>query len=94
MNKLSMTSVLLESHANADLKDNDGRTPLHHAVENGSLEVVRLLLEHGCTVDAKDNSGLTPFASMVAPKQRNRLRRRSQKMNAIMSLLQASVDQG
>ena len=38
-----------------------GNTPLHVAVEWGSLEVAMFLLEKGCTVDPTNELGQTPF---------------------------------
>jgi ankyrin repeat protein len=38
----------------ADAKDDDGRTALYWAAENGHESEVRLLLEHMVDVDAKD----------------------------------------
>ena len=37
---------LLKHMANADAKDNDERTALHRAAENGHEAVVQLLLKH------------------------------------------------
>ena len=45
--------------------DDGGKTPLHWASFNGSLEVVRLLLEHGADAEAKDNKGETALQIAV-----------------------------
>ena len=45
--------------------DNDGMTPLHHAVIGGHHKVVEILVEHmvkfGLNVDIPDKQGLTPY---------------------------------
>ena len=43
----AVVSLLLENHAQIDLADNDGITPLLMAAKNGHTEVVRLLLQAG-----------------------------------------------
>lgn len=42
-----------------ELRDEHGRTALHHATIRGSQRVVRLLLAAGAGVDARDNDGHT-----------------------------------
>jgi hypothetical protein len=42
-------------------KDDDGRTPLHHAVLGGHLDVVKYLESIGLDVNAKDNFDDTPL---------------------------------
>ncbi|KAL3278401.1 hypothetical protein HHI36_013728 [Cryptolaemus montrouzieri] len=44
-----------------NFKDTDGRTPLHYAVNNGNINVVRALLENGATVTQITNKGNTPL---------------------------------
>ena len=39
--------LLIEKGAELDSKDNDGRTPLSHAVSRGHEAVVKLLIEKG-----------------------------------------------
>ena len=50
---------LLEKGASADMQDQDGRTALHWAAENGHEAVVRTLLEKGASADIQDQSGRT-----------------------------------
>jgi len=50
----------------ADIGDEDGRTPLHLAVEMGLEEFVRLLLETlKVSTNVKDNNGLTPTMNAI-----------------------------
>jgi len=50
--------VLLEAGAQLDVKDGDGYTQLHCAVEQGHIDTVRLLLARGA-----DPSLMTPWGS-------------------------------
>lgn len=44
-----------------NLKDSEGRTPLHWAVDRGHANIVELLLNNHADVNAKDNEGQTPL---------------------------------
>ncbi|PIA48889.1 hypothetical protein AQUCO_01300054v1 [Aquilegia coerulea] len=44
-----------------NLKDSEGRTPLHWAVDRGHSDIVELLLSKNADVNAKDNEGQTPL---------------------------------
>lgn len=46
-------------------KDQDGRSPLHHACRSGRHETVILLLEAGAGLDSCDRQGLTPMEACV-----------------------------
>ncbi|MEE9370202.1 MAG: ankyrin repeat domain-containing protein, partial [Sedimentisphaerales bacterium] len=52
---------LLDSCADPDTKDENGRTPLHIAALYGRTEVVKLLLKHGGDVEARDNNNFSPL---------------------------------
>ena len=52
---------LLKEGADPNVRDEEGRTPLHHAVKDNRLDIVKLLVESGADVNAPDNYGLTPL---------------------------------
>ncbi|XP_065861477.1 acyl-CoA-binding domain-containing protein 1 [Euphorbia lathyris] len=49
----------IESGVSVNLKDSEGRAPLHWAVDRGHLNVVEVLVGSICDVNAKDNEGQT-----------------------------------
>ncbi|KAG6412767.1 hypothetical protein SASPL_125454 [Salvia splendens] len=51
----------IEIDAPLNLKDSEGRTPLHWAVDRGHLNITALLLNKNADVNAKDGEGLTPL---------------------------------
>lgn len=53
--------LLVQCHAAADQKRDDGYTPLILAAEKGYAPIVRLLLQHGAAVDLAENTGATPL---------------------------------
>lgn len=58
-NYILIVKTLLNYGANINAKNKKyGATPLHLAVEHGSLEVVYHLLERGAKLEEKDNEGL------------------------------------
>ena len=61
--KADYIRILIKAGADVNAKDNDGRTPLLHAVRwsDESTEIVTLLIEAGADVNAKDNDGWTPL---------------------------------
>jgi lysophospholipase len=56
---------LIESGADVNAGDYDGRTALHLAASEGRLEVVRLLVERGARIDARDRWGGTPLTDAL-----------------------------
>ena len=44
-----------------EAKDENGRTPLHKACQNGYLPVVQYLIEKGANIKAKDEYHWTPL---------------------------------
>jgi hypothetical protein len=55
-----IAQLLLQHGADVDARGNHCTTPLHMAVVNRRVEVVRVLLEHGANVDAENHEGKTP----------------------------------
>ncbi|KAK2992760.1 hypothetical protein RJ640_023273 [Escallonia rubra] len=51
----------VESGVSVDLKDSEGRTPLHWAVDRGHLNITEMLVNKSADVNAKDNEGQTPL---------------------------------
>ncbi|RDX66025.1 Acyl-CoA-binding domain-containing protein 2 [Mucuna pruriens] len=51
----------IENGVSVNLKDSEGRTPLHWAVDRGHLDVTELLVGRNVDVNAKDNDGQTPL---------------------------------
>ncbi|GER46727.1 acyl-CoA-binding domain-containing protein 1 [Striga asiatica] len=49
----------IESGVPLNIKDSEGRTPLHWAVDRGHLNVTALLLDKNADVNAKDDEGQT-----------------------------------
>ncbi|XP_057522102.1 acyl-CoA-binding domain-containing protein 1-like [Amaranthus tricolor] len=51
----------IENGISVNLKDSEGRTPLHWAVDRGHLPVIELLCIKDADTNAKDNEGQTPL---------------------------------
>ncbi|XP_059629007.1 acyl-CoA-binding domain-containing protein 1 [Cornus florida] len=51
----------IESGVTVNLKDSEGRTPLHWAVDRGHLSITELLVTRNADINAKDNEGQTPL---------------------------------
>lgn len=57
-------ALLLRKRVNVNIRDDEGRTLLFHAVScgyNEKSEMVKLLISHGADVNARDNLGKTPL---------------------------------
>lgn len=51
----------IESGVSVDLKDSEGRTALHWAVDRGHLNITEALVKEKAEINAKDNEGQTPL---------------------------------
>lgn len=51
----------IKNGVSVNLRDSEGRTPLHWAVDRGHLKVTELLTGMNADVNAKDNDGQTPL---------------------------------
>ncbi|MFC1765249.1 ankyrin repeat domain-containing protein [Planctomycetota bacterium] len=51
----------LAKEADVNAKDENGRTPLHFAVESAKNVIIEVLLDKGANINAKDKDGRTPL---------------------------------
>jgi ankyrin repeat protein len=58
---LRATELLLKHGASVNVADNEGRTPLHIAVETLRPDIAEVLIEAGARLDVEDNRGRTPM---------------------------------
>lgn len=61
-----MFNHLLELGADPNLRNTEGRTVLHQAVDCKELDTVLQLLTHAADVNASDNLGVSPLHLAVA----------------------------
>lgn len=59
--KIEIIQYLIEKSVNINAKNNNGLTPLHHAVRKSNLEIIKYLITKGAKVNEQDNNGYTPF---------------------------------
>lgn len=59
--KADIAEYLIRLGANANCREENGRTPLHDAANNGHLAVIEVLLRNGADIEARDNGGMTPL---------------------------------
>ncbi len=55
-------NLLKRRSTQIDYRDKNGNTPLHLAVRQNHLEMVKLLVEKGADMEAANNAGLTPLS--------------------------------
>ena len=68
---LSVMKYLVEElHADVNMRDNDGYTPLHHAAARGDNEMILYLVSKGADVTAVARSGQTTADMANGPVQR------------------------
>ena len=68
---LSVMKYLVEElHADVNMRDNDGYTPLHHAAARGDNEMILYLVSKGADVRAVARSGQTTVDMANGPVQR------------------------
>ncbi|MDQ7821452.1 MAG: ankyrin repeat domain-containing protein [Candidatus Eremiobacteraeota bacterium] len=53
-----------------NLKDRQGRTPLHYIGQGRSREMAELLISHGADTNARDSAGCTPLALVLKQSDR------------------------
>ena len=61
----TIVGVLLAAHGNPDVVDLEGRTALHHAVENKHYQAAMVLLQHGSNPDMIAFNGDTPLTLAI-----------------------------
>lgn len=59
-NRLDCVVALLANEIEIDLRDNEGKTSLHIAVEKKLVPIVQTLVVFGCDINAVNNNGVTP----------------------------------
>jgi len=52
---------LIKRGATVDIRDQEGKTPLHYACDCRHVSFAKVLLEHGSNVVCEDNDGATPL---------------------------------
>ncbi|KAK1835693.1 ankyrin repeat-containing domain protein [Podospora conica] len=90
------TGLLLRHAAPTNVRDSQGRTPLHWAVEAGDADIVSLLLDAGgAEVDTRDDQDATPLGLAVAKAERSSgamVGQRAAEVEMMRVLLQAGAN--
>ena len=68
---LEALQLLLAAGANPNVKASDGSTPLHQAVQEEHVGMIRALAKAGAKLDAVNKDNLTPLLLAEAPKKPN-----------------------
>jgi ankyrin repeat protein len=68
---LEAIKLLLAAGANPNVKASDGSTPLHQAVQEEHVGMIRALVAAGAKLDAVNKDNLTPLLLAEAPKKPN-----------------------
>lgn len=61
-----LSLVKMKNYDSLNCRDKEGRTPLHLAVNKGSIRCAKVLLESGADKDAKNNDGRTALHNAAA----------------------------
>jgi ankyrin repeat protein len=69
--KLEAVNLLLAAGANPNAKAPDGSTPLHQAVEEQQVALIRALVAGGAKLDAVNKDNLTPLLLAEKPKKKD-----------------------
>ncbi len=66
--------ILVKSGSPLDMKNKNGQTPLHIAVERNSWFCVRFLVESGCNVNLPNRENLKPIQIAIANQNEDIIR--------------------
>lgn len=58
--------ILCQAGADINTTDNNGGTPIYHAIANNRLKNIEVLIQEGANVNIKNKNGLTPLCLAVA----------------------------
>ncbi len=58
--------ILIDNGMNPEIKDFEGKTPMHYAVNYHKYNVIRLLLKRNAEIDSRDSSDSTPLMNLIA----------------------------
>ncbi len=61
--------ILKKKDTDIDAKSKAGISPLHIAVKNRDLEIVKILVKNGANIDIQDGNGLTPLHYAVGQRR-------------------------
>ncbi|XP_015768952.1 PREDICTED: ankyrin-3-like isoform X3 [Acropora digitifera] len=57
--------LVRKNNVDANIRDNDGNTPLHISTREGLYDISQLLIDSGCEINGRNNRGETPLHSAV-----------------------------
>jgi L-ascorbate metabolism protein UlaG (beta-lactamase superfamily) len=57
----NLVQTLIEEGAEVNVTNDRGQTPLHKAVQTGSMELVQMLIQNSARVNVSDQTGRTPL---------------------------------
>ncbi len=60
--------LLIAKGADIHKADNNGRTPLIHAIDQGNLSIIQLLIAKGADIHKADNNGRTPLIHAIGKR--------------------------